>query len=209
MVKKIFRLKRLLKVIIICLIAIVIASQLIRLQSASLTVRDQQTERFSQSLTNAIATNAAHFLSENQLDQLQEMIGDLKNDSMIRDVTIYNTLGETVAQSKNSIPLPELLNLSEEDEAIEEISIRPYVEELRYDDKKIGYIRLSLEQDKLLALIDNYQEHSFNILVLIFILIFIAGLLIMSIFHQKCSSISKTIKCFFQKNKKNTETEQE
>ncbi|MEL0629425.1 AhpA/YtjB family protein [Psychromonas aquatilis] len=209
MIKKIFRLKRLLKVIIICLITIVIASQLIRLQSASVTVRNQQTEQFSQSLTKAIAANAAHFLSENKLDQLQEMIGDLKNDSMVRDVTIYNTLGETVAQSKNSIPLPELLNLSEDDQAIQEITIRPYVEELRYEDKKIGYIRLSLEQDKLLALINNYQEHSFNTLILISILIFITGLLVMSIFHQKCTSISKTITGFFQKNKSTTEAEQE
>ena len=204
MEKKIFWLFRLLKVISLFLIVAVIAIQLTTLQKESLTLRNQQIERFSQLLTNVIVPNASRHLSQNKTDALQQLIDDLRNDSMIRDATVYNDLGEIVAQSKDNIPLPELLNLIEKNQIEENeknttSDVRPYVEELRYDAKKVGYIRLSLEQHTLLNLINHYQERSFNRLIIMLLLALIAGMLIMVICYKRLSITYYAIRSSVQK----------
>ncbi|HEY7866451.1 MAG TPA: hypothetical protein VIC51_10670, partial [Psychromonas sp.] len=50
---------------------------------------------------------------------------------------------------------------------------------------KIGYIRISLEQEKILSLINDYQENSFSTMLLLFVLSFLVGTIIMALFFRR------------------------
>lgn len=165
-------------------VSIVIFLQLNELHSISNNVRYQQTEKFSDSLTNLAAAEASRYLAQNNHNDLQLLIDDLTTDAMVRDATIYDNLGKVLFQSNEPLLLPVLLKLEATSE--EEISgIIPYIAELYNEDEKIGYIRISLQQDHILRLIFDYQEQTLQTLISLLFLSFLAGSILMALFFKR------------------------
>lgn len=162
----------------------VIIYQLISLQTASNAVRYQQTDKFSYSLTNIAAAEAARYLAQKKQDNLKSLVNNISNDPMVRDATIYDHLGKIVHQSEKALPLGVLLNLGE-NEKQHSAGLVPYIAELYQDKTKIGYLRVTVKQDKILSLIQDYQDRGFAILCLLILLAFIIGVILMAIFYKK------------------------
>lgn len=192
MVNKLFWIKRTLQVVTMFALFAVIAYQFITLQNESNAVRFQQTEKFSYSLTNLAAAEASRYLSQKNQENLQLLIDDLSEDPIVRDAIIYDKLGQILYQSKASIPLPVLLKIGgkQSDEAE---GVIPYIAELYDDGTKIGYIRIALEQKRILSLIQNYQQRGLSIMSLLILLSFTAGTLLTAIFYKKVTSIYKQL----------------
>ncbi|MEJ6121092.1 AhpA/YtjB family protein [Vibrio sp. 2-Bac 85] len=192
MVNKLFWIKRTLQVVTMFALFAVIAYQFITLQNESNAVRFQQTEKFSYSLTNLAAAEASRYLSQKNQENLQLLIDDLSEDPIVRDAIIYDKLGQILYQSKASIPLPVLLKIGgkQSDEAE---GVIPYIAELYDDGTKIGYIRIALEQKRILSLIQNYQQRGLSIMSLLILLSFIAGTLLTAIFYKKVTSIYRQL----------------
>lgn len=192
MVNKLFWIKRTLQVVTMFALFAVIAYQFITLQNESNAVRFQQTEKFSYSLTNLAAAEASRYLSQKNQENLQLLIDDLSEDPIVRDAIIYDKLGQILYQSKASIPLPVLLKIGgkQSDEAE---GVIPYIAELYDDGTKIGYIRIALEQERILSLIQNYQQRGLSIMSLLILLSFTAGTLLTAIFYKKVTSIYKQL----------------
>lgn len=203
--KKMYYLLRSSQIISLIVVCTIMVYQFITLQSTASGIRYQQTEKFSYSLTNLAASEASRFLSQNKTEDLQLLINDLSNDPIVRDATIYDHLGVVIFQSNDVLPLPQLLNLGNSAET-EQLGIIPHIAELYKDQEKIGYIRISLEQRNMLRLISDYQEKSQSTMVLIFILSFVAGLIIMALFFKRLErtyySSSKNITGLIKQNKK-------
>ncbi|MBB1274220.1 MULTISPECIES: AhpA/YtjB family protein [Psychromonas] len=192
MVNKLFWIKRTLQVVTMFALFAVIAYQFIALQNESNEVRFQQTEKFSYSLTNLAAAEASRYLSQKNQESLQLLIDDLSEDPIVRDAIIYDKLGQILYQSKASIPLPVLLKIGGKQSDQAE-GVIPYIAELYADGTKIGYIRIALEQERILSLIQHYQQRGLSIMLLLILLSFIAGTLLTAIFYKKVTSIYRQL----------------
>jgi membrane protein len=186
--KKMYYLLRTLQISSLLIICSIIAYQFISLRNTSDGIRYQQTERFSYSLTNLAASEASRYLSQQKNKDLQLLINELTDDPIVRDVTIYDQFGKIIFQSKNALPLPILLNIASSDDKRSQ-GIIPQIAELYKNNEKIGYIRISLEQEKILSLINDYQEKIFSTMLLLFVLSFLAGTIVMALFFRRITAI--------------------
>lgn len=192
MAKKSFVIFRTLQIIGICVLFSVIIYQLISLQNESNAIRYQQTEKFAYSLTNLAAAEASRYLAQKKHKDLQLLIDDLSNDPIVRDATIYDELGQIIYQSKTALPLPILLKLGVQ-QSKEADGVIPYIAELYSDKTKIGYIRIALEQERILSLIHDYQKRGSSILVFLILLAFVTGLITMAVSFRKLDIIYQQI----------------
>ncbi|WP_372882991.1 AhpA/YtjB family protein [Psychromonas sp.] len=206
--KKMYYLLRKLQILSLLTICGIIGYQFMNLNSTSNAMRYQQTERFSYSLTNLAAAEASRYLAQQQNKNLQILIKDLTNDPSVRDAVIYDQFGNIIFQSEDALPLPILLNIDSSDDPRAK-GVTPRIAELYKDNKKIGYIRISLEQQKLLSLISDYQKQSLSTMLLLFVLSFSAGTIIMALFFRKAEAayyrLSAMITRLIGKNKEHTQ----
>lgn len=193
-----------LQIVSLILICSIIIYQFSMLINTANKVKYQQTEKFAYSLTNRAAAEATRYLSNKSEADLQQLVDDLSDDPIVRDATVYNELGQILYQSKNVLPLKSLLKIDSQEEQYAQ-GVIPYIAELYNENKKIGYIRVSLEQQKILALIDDYQEKSASTMLLLLILSFMAGIILMALFFNKLKdiyySIAKTLYVLLQQNR--------
>ncbi|WP_028862604.1 AhpA/YtjB family protein [Psychromonas aquimarina] len=185
--KKMYYILRTCQINGLIIVCTVILYQITMLQSTSNQMRYQQTEKFSYSLTNLAAAEATRYLSQNKIKDLQLLIDDLSNDPIVRDATVYDNLGQILYQSTDSLPLQVLLKITDSD-SDEAKGVIPYIAELYKEEEKIGYIRITLEQEKILSLIHNYQEKGFSTMWLLLTLSFIAGTIIMALFFRRAEA---------------------
>lgn len=201
--KKMYYLLRTLQIVSLIIISAVIAYQFTMLKSTSNQIKYQQTERFSYSLTNLAAAEATRYLAQKKLKDLQLLIDDLSHDPIVRDATIYDDLGRIVYQSEDVLALQTLLNLND-DNSSQAQGVIPYIAELYTENKKIGYIRITLEQDKILSLIHDYQEKSLSTMWLLLVLSFAAGAILMALFFRRLEAIYyHTVKGLYELIQKN------
>ena len=165
-------------------ILVLIMLQLNELRMNSNDVRNQQTEMFSSSLTNLAAAEASRYFLQEKEKELQLLINELSNDPMVRDATIYDHLGKVLYQSDEPLSLPSLLKI-DNTSSTDVKGIIPYIAELYKEDEKIGYIRISLQQDHILDIIFNYQTQSLEVLILLLSLSFLAGGIIVALFFRR------------------------
>ncbi len=202
--KKMYYLLRTLQIVTLIIVCAVIAYQLTMLKSTSNQIKYQQTERFSYSLTNLAAAEATRYLSKKKTKDLQLLIDDLSHDPIVRDATIYDHMGKILYQSEDVLPLPVLLNINS-DEDVQAQGVIPYIAELYKDNTKIGYIRITLEQDKILSLIHDYQEKSLSTMLLLLMLSFVAGTIIMALFFRRLEAgyyhVAKELYTLSKKNR--------
>ncbi|WP_354625370.1 AhpA/YtjB family protein [Psychromonas sp. MME2] len=182
--KKWFYLWRFIQITTLLAVCMIIGYQYYILQMTSNDIKSQQSEKFSYSLTNLAAAQATRYLANNKTEELQLLIEELSNDPTVRDITIYDHLGQIVSQSKQALPLSTLLDFDRKGvKEAEEKS--PYIAELYKKNEKIGYIRITLEQQKILSVINHYQETGRSILIQLLICSFIVGGILMALFFKK------------------------
>ncbi|WP_022941003.1 AhpA/YtjB family protein [Psychromonas hadalis] len=203
--KKMYYWLRFLQISGLITVSIIIIFQLNELRITSNEVSHQQTEKFSYSLTNLAAAEASRYLAQKKSKDLQLLINDLSNDPMVRDATIYDHLGKILYQSKEPLLLPILLKINES--SGDDIKgIIPYIAELYKEGEKIGYIRISLQQDHILRIIFDYQAQNLETLILLLSLSFLAGAIIMALIFRKAEAwyyrLNKLIPNLILSNKK-------
>ncbi|MFT6987606.1 MAG: membrane protein [Psychromonas sp.] len=182
--KKMHYLLRTLQITSLIIVCAIIAYQFTMLKDTSNQIGYQQTERFSYSLTNLAAAEAARYLSQNKASDLQLLIDDLSHDPIVRDATIYDNLGQILYQSEDVLALPILLNINKNNDP-KAAGVIPYIAELYNEKETIGYIRITLEQEEILSLIHDYQQKSLSIMLQILMLSFVAGTIIMALFFRR------------------------
>ncbi|MCW8996284.1 MAG: AhpA/YtjB family protein [Psychromonas sp.] len=190
--KKMYYLLRTLQILSLIIVCAMIIYQFTMLENTADKIKYQQTEKFADSLTNLAAAEATRYLTHKKVKDLQLLIDDLSHDPFVRDATIYDDLGQILYQSENVIPLPSLLKINNNNSQRAQ-GVIPYIAELYKENKKIGYIRITLEQQKILSLIHNYQKKSISTMWMLFILSFVAGSILMALFFRRLENLYYSI----------------
>ena len=184
MKKKMYYLLRTLQIGSLLIVCTVIGYQFSTLKSTADEIKYQQTENFAYSLTHLAGAEATRSLSNKKITDLQLLIDNLSHDPNVRDATVYDDLGQILYQSENVLPLADLLKINTDNNRQAAGAI-PYISELQKENEKIGYIRITLERQKILNLIDEYQEKSISTMWLLLILSFVAGTILMALFFRR------------------------
>ncbi|KJG09955.1 hypothetical protein C0Z01_12335 [Photobacterium kishitanii] len=110
----------------------------------------EQTQTLSQIIVRQAAQNAAVDLENKDQDQLQLLVQNLTTEPLILDASIYNLEGVVLAKTKAAMPLEQLTGLSTP-LAIASIGRQQIAEPVLLNGHIIGFMRITLEHDKLLA----------------------------------------------------------
>jgi membrane protein len=183
MMKKLYYLLRTLQIVGLFVVGGIIIYQFSMLETTSNEIKYQQTKKFAASLTHLAAAESTRYLIKKQTEELELLVNNLGQDPIVRDATIYDNLGQILYQSEGVLPLENVLKISQD--VVPIAGVVPYVSELYNKDKKIGYIRITLEQKKILSLIEDYQDKSMSTMGLLLILSFVGGLILMALFFRR------------------------
>ena len=183
MMKKLYYLLRALQIVGLFIVVGVIIYQFSILTTTSNEIKYQQTQKFAASLSHLAAAESTRYLIKKQDEELALLIKNLGHDPIVRDATIYDNLGQILYQSEGVLPLENVLKISQD--AVPIAGVVPYVSELYNENKKIGYIRITLEQKKILSLIKDYQDKSMSTMGLLLMLAFLGGLILMALFFRR------------------------
>ena len=184
MLKKKTYLLHLIQISCLVLICAVAIYKIAMLHHTANELKFQQIEKFAASLSGFAAEEAQHYLAKNKTQDLHLLIDNLSKDTAIQDATIYNNLGEIIYQSKPILGLSDLLKITPNNK-VDSSEITPYISELYSDNKKIGYIRITLKKHEILKLIDEYQDQSTSTILLMMFILFFTGVILTLVLSSK------------------------
>ena len=110
----------------------------------------EQTQTLSQVIVRQAAKNAAADIKNKDQRQLQLLVNNLAAEPLILDATIYNLEGVALAKTKTALPLEQLTGLSTP-LAMASIGRQQIAEPVLMNNHIIGFMRITLERDKLLT----------------------------------------------------------
>lgn len=128
-------------------------------------VLDQQARVMARVLTQQAALAASRALENRDSNSGEALVNNLASDPFIIDATLYNSDGETVAQSKGALKLAELLGFGGHEPALGEQRIAPYIGNIRAagEGELLGYMRITLNHDALRATMAEPRSDTFDI----------------------------------------------
>ncbi|MFO6424036.1 AhpA/YtjB family protein [Motilimonas sp. KMU-193] len=152
--------------------------------------RIEQTQRFGYTLTNRAANDAARYLQNDEQEELARLVSELAKDPLVRDVTIYDAFGMMLHQTDNAMPLDLVLGITPKTTSADAREIAqnriPYIAELFQESTKIGYLRVTLEQGKILAEMNHFQQKANELLkTMLFVALLIGFLLTRSLSKKR------------------------
>lgn len=110
----------------------------------------EQTQTLSQVIVRQASKNAAADIKNKDQRQLQLLVNNLAAEPLILDATIYNLEGVALAKTKTALPLEQLTGLSTP-LAMASIGRQQIAEPVLMNNHIIGFMRITLERDKLLT----------------------------------------------------------
>ncbi|GAA5217357.1 AhpA/YtjB family protein [Corallincola platygyrae] len=123
----------------------------------------QQTEVMSRMLTHQAALEAVKLLIEQDQERLHAMAEHLASDPYILDASIYDVEGIALARSTNALDITALLGFGDVDEASRpKRDLKPYIAEVVHENETLGYIRITLEMERLLDQASQVQQTSYD-----------------------------------------------
>lgn len=144
----------------------------------------EQTQTLSRMLVRQAAENAASDITDNNQDQLQELVNNLSDEPLILDASIYNIEGVTLAKTDKSMPLTQLTGLSTP-LAMASIGRQQIVQPIFANKHVIGFVRITLEHNKLLAKAKDQIEYMTSIIRGLILVALMIGLLLAFTFGRR------------------------
>lgn len=110
----------------------------------------EQTQTLSKVIVRQAAQSAALEIKHKDQDQLQLLVKNLATEPLILDASIYNIEGVVLAKTNSAMPLEQLTGLSTP-LAMASIGRQQIAEPILLNGHIIGFMRITLEHDKLLT----------------------------------------------------------
>ncbi|OBU10106.1 hypothetical protein AYY19_09835 [Photobacterium aquimaris] len=138
-------------IVLICLLTFIgILQYGAALSQQNYQLLSEQTQTLSQIIVRQAAQNAALDIENKDQDQLQLLVQNLATEPLILDASIYNLEGVVLAKTKAAMPLEQLTGLSTP-LAMASIGRQQIAEPVLLNGHIIGFMRITLEHDKLLT----------------------------------------------------------
>lgn len=128
-------------------------------------VLDQQARLMARVLTHQAALAASRALEDRDSSSGEALVNNLASDPFIIDATLYNSDGETVAQSKGAVSLAALLGFGGHEPVLGEQRVAPYIGNIRAagEGELLGYMRITLNHDALRTTMAEPRSDTFDI----------------------------------------------
>lgn len=126
---------------------------LIHMQGESQAALHSEARSRAQALVAYAARDMKRWIKEDKSSELARLARDLAAEPEILDVTLYDGRGIPLAQSDEAVPLESLLPIGSDNRSLPEQGKGriPFVQEILDGDQTIGYLRITLEEQQLLA----------------------------------------------------------
>ncbi|HIF9429995.1 TPA: YtjB family periplasmic protein [Photobacterium damselae] len=134
-----------------------------RLTQDNYEMLGEQTQALSRILVRQAAETAAPDILDNDQDKLQDLVQQLSKEPLILDASVYNLEGQTLAKTEGSMPLEQVTGLSTP-LAVASIGRQQIVEPIFSDQHMVGFLRITLEHNKLLAHASSQIEYMTTII---------------------------------------------
>jgi membrane protein len=120
------------------------------------------------------------WIKEDKESELERLAQDLAAEPDILDVTLYDARGIPLAQSDQAVPLENLLPIGTDNKSLPEQGKgrTQFVQEIQEGNLTLGYLRITLEEQRLLAAQDTHLKVSQEKQRLMLLVMLLAGLLI-------------------------------
>ena len=126
---------------------------LIHMQGESQASLHSEARNRAQALVAYAARDMKRWIKEDKSSELQRLARDLAAEPEILDVTLYDGRGIPLAQSEQAVPLESLLPIGSDNKSLPDQGKGriQFVQEILDGAQTIGYLRITLEEQKLLA----------------------------------------------------------
>ncbi|CAH0532727.1 hypothetical protein VST7929_00572 [Vibrio stylophorae] len=156
-----------------------------RLNQQNMTQIDRQTELLSQVLVQQAADSVAQSVVNDDPEQLQVLLNQLSKSPYIYDAAVYDLSGVPLAQSSEAKSVTELTGLATP-LGVASMGRKQWVSEIKHQNERVGFVRITLEQGKLVAPAQNkLQTHIDSLRVMLVFAIIIGIVLAVTFYSQK------------------------
>ncbi|MEV3810473.1 AhpA/YtjB family protein [Aeromonas allosaccharophila] len=126
---------------------------LIHMQGESQASLHSEARNRAQALVAYAARDMKRWIKEDKSSELARLARDLAAEPEILDVTLYDGRGIPLAQSEQAVPLESLLPIGSDNKSLPDLGKgrSQFVQEILDGAQTIGYLRITLEEQKLLA----------------------------------------------------------
>ena len=153
---------------------------LIHMQGESQASLHSEARNRAQALVAYAARDMKRWIKEEKSSELERLARDLAAEPEILDVTLYDGRGIPLAQSEQTVPLESLLPIGSDNKSLPDLGKGriQFVQEILDGAQTIGYLRITLEEQKLLADKDTRLKVVQEKQQLMLLVALLAGLLI-------------------------------
>ncbi|MGL4714928.1 MAG: AhpA/YtjB family protein [Aeromonas sp.] len=126
---------------------------LIHMQGESQASLHREARHRAQALVAYAARDMQRWVKEDNNRELERLAQDLAAEPDIFDVTLYDSRGIPLAQSKQAAPLENLLPIGSDNKSLPDQGKGriQFVKEIQDGDQTIGYLRITLEEQLMLV----------------------------------------------------------
>ena len=153
---------------------------LVHMQGASQAALHNEARDRAQALVAYAARDMKRWIKEDKESELERLAQDLAAEPEILDVTLYDARGIPLAQSDQAVPLESLLPIGADNKSAPEQGKGriQFVQEVLDGNLTLGYLRITLEEQQLLAKQDIHLKVTQEKQRLMLLVMLLAGLLI-------------------------------
>lgn len=120
-----------------------------------------QTQTLSRMVVRQAAATAAPNMLDKDQHQLQALVQRLSEEPLILDASIYDLEGVTVARTEEAMPLEQVTGISTP-LSVASFGRQQVVEPIMTEDQVVGFVRITLEQGRLLEKAAGQVEYMTN-----------------------------------------------
>ncbi|WP_033135482.1 AhpA/YtjB family protein [Aeromonas finlandensis] len=126
---------------------------LIHMQRESQAALHSEARNRAQALVAYAARDMKRWIKEEKSSELERLARDLAAEPEILDATLYDGRGIPLAQSEQAVPLDSLLPIGSGNKSLPEQGKGrvQFVQEIRDGELTIGFLRITLEEQQMLA----------------------------------------------------------
>ncbi|MCF3095762.1 hypothetical protein EHZ86_00135 [Aeromonas australiensis] len=153
---------------------------LIHMQGESQAALHSEARNRAQALVAYAARDMKRWIKEEKSSELERLARDLAAEPEILDATLYDGRGIPLAQSEQAVPLESLLPIGSDNKSLPELGKGriQFVQEIRDGEQTIGFLRITLEEQQMLADKDTRLKVVQEKQRLLLLVALLAGLLI-------------------------------
>ncbi|PTT45477.1 AhpA/YtjB family protein [Aeromonas sp. HMWF016] len=126
---------------------------LLHMQGESQAALHSEARNRAQALVAYAARDMKRWIKEDNSSELERLARDLATEPEILDVTLYDGRGIPLAQSDQAVPLESLLPIGSDNKSMPEQGKGriQFVQEIQDGAQTLGYLRITLEEQQMLA----------------------------------------------------------